>query len=87
MAENQFVTMTTTSAASLAIFQINYYRDTDIAYAKSKGWDGKNEWVDAPEAHAIVLVLGDQGDVFIEPQSGPIELSEDEIKSIFFVLG
>ena len=42
---------------TLAIFAINYYRDTDVVYAKAKGWNGRDYGVTEPAAHAIVLML------------------------------
>ena len=83
---NEFITRTTTTAQSLAIVTIGYFRDSDIADAKSKGWDGKSEGYGAPEAHAILIVMTDRGECYWDPQSGPITLSPAEIESIFFEL-
>lgn len=85
---NEFAGSFVTSARSAAIFQVNYLRDSDVNYAKSKGWDGSSfDSSEAPTAHAITLILTNQGNEFVDPQVGKINLSKEEIASIFLILG
>jgi hypothetical protein len=71
---------------ALAIFSIDYYRDTDVRHAKSRGWSGNDDGPLEPTAHCIALVITNRGVVFFDPQSGVLDLSRAEEDSIYLVM-
>jgi hypothetical protein len=57
----------------LAIVKVNYHRDTDVRAGD-------------PGYHSIVVMLTEKGVQYLDPQIGPVTLSNAEINSISFRL-
>ena len=72
--------------SSLAIIQVNYYRDGDVGAAKARGWNGQRGAANEPDGHAILVVVTEHGAVLFDPQTGEVHLSLTELQSVFFVL-
>lgn len=76
------------SAYSLAMVEVSYLRDTDLADARVRGWDGKDGTPHCPLGHVVIVILTERGLLTVDPTMGTLTtLSDSELDSVYLTQG